>query len=298
MSAYNRLNVAITEISPESSLKVFGFINDIFNKELLKDFFKDNFMKYNAGEQYFICYYLKNYIKSGRYNTFNEWLKEKQTAYEDNGIEEEYFDFEERVIENRNNLLAILDSYETTASRRFKLLKKNKIPYNQYFDKLSNLEKTNFKIPLYYKPKIFRSFIIKAMSEIISKEQAEMFFLNSFKYGNNIYPTKFLNIEVTDRTLLTEQISIIKAKFDNEHKFQLRKKKEEYNKSIEKKRSTKLEYKKPIAIDFARIIYNSFPEIRDVYFSKSFKNPEYTLDRYLGNYTKNFVGVETLKGGS
>lgn len=296
MSVYERLNIAITEIHPDSASKVFAFIKKNFDNNLDKEFFKDNFMKYNAGEQHLICLYLKNYINSSRYNTFNNWLRDKQLEYEKNGIEQEYFEFEELISCNRDKLLSILDSRASTALRRFKLLKKHKIPYNHYFDEISNLEKTDFKIPLYFKPTILKKFIVKAMTEIVSKEQAEAFFFNSFEYGNNIGPTKFLNIEVTDRTLLTEQISIIKAKYDQEYKFQLQKKKEQYNKRNRNKKFTaKLEFKKPTAIDFAKIVYNSFPEIRDVYFTKNFKKPEYTLNKYLTNYTKNFIGIETFK---
>ena len=67
MRAYEKINHAITFLLPDSATKVFNFVNDLFNQDLDPEFFKQKFWNYNAAEQYFICYYLGDFIDAIEY---------------------------------------------------------------------------------------------------------------------------------------------------------------------------------------------------------------------------------------
>lgn len=295
MSAYDRINTAITELPPESAFKVFQLINELFENRLYKELFKQKFWNFDAGEQYYICFYLDYYFnRSERYTFFNKWLEQKEFTYKQAGEEELFHNFKEELLDNKQQLIAILDSYKKTAHRRLEKLKKYKVPFDQYagyFDR----GQINYRVPLFYKPNTFKELFIKAMSEIMSPNQAESFFYNSFEFGTNLPPVKFLYIELDNLTDIKEQIVFIKKHYDKDYLYVIENKLQSYNETLEKAMDGRnnlsdkqkefyknIEFNKATGIDFAKIIYNAFPEIRD-------KATDKDLDTFLTNYGKNLV---------
>ena len=290
MSAYDRINNVITELPPESAFKVFEFIKSLFDNRLDKQFFKDTFWSFNVAEQHYVCYYTKTYFDSSdRYTFFNKWIQEKGFEYSKAGEEQSFFDFKEELYQNRRQLVSILISYEKTAQRRLKQLKKFKVPFNQYSDYFPEGQ-IDYRIPLYFKPNKFKNYFLDVMNEVMSVEQAEEFFYNSFKFGNNLYDIKLLYIELNDLTLIKEQLSLVKREYDNHIKYQLEKLVLTHNGKIDTKPDkkqiwySKLTDDKPTLTDFAKIMYNAFPQLRDTA-SKHKKG----LDQFLTSYGSNLV---------
>ena len=269
MSAYDRINTAITELPPKSAYIVFNFIHELFENRLDKELFKQRFWNFNAGEQHYICLYLKHYFDgSERYTFFNKWLEQKELNYRQAGEEELFRDFKEELLENKQQLTAILYSYEKTAQRRLKQLKKYKVPFDEYAEFFYDGH-INYKIPLYFDHNTFREYFLKAMQEVMTLQQADAFFVNSFDFGSNLYPLRVLYIALNNLTHIKEQMSLVKEKYDEWFKYTSEKRVLDHNQSInslpiEKQNwYSKLLEQKPTNTDFAKIMYNAFPEIRD-----------------------------------
>lgn len=173
MSSYENLNVAITQILPESASKVFKYIDDIFKSELSKRVYLEKLEDCNAGEKHFMCFYLMKYLNSDRYSSFDDWLEVKRIEYESREEELLFHDFKDRVMENRERLIATLVMDEKEASKRFAKYIKYRVPYNVYTGYLDEGQ-FNYRILLYYKTNDFKEYFIKAMEEIMTKEQQKM----------------------------------------------------------------------------------------------------------------------------
>lgn len=277
MSSYENLNVAITQILPESASKVFKYIDDIFKSELSKRVYLEKLEDCNAGEKHFMCFYLMKYLNSDRYSSFDDWLEVKRIEYESREEELLFHDFKDRVMENRERLIATLVMDEKEASKRFAKYIKYRVPYNVYTGYLDEGQ-FNYRILLYYKTNDFKEYFIKAMEEIMTKEQAEEFFFNSFEYaGNkNSIPVKLLNIENVNQMTMYTQMFYVKKEYDKNYKYSLEDKMKKRNSKIEKMKKTrqvffkKHDFKKEKAKgeDFGKIIYNAFPEMRNKYLGK------------------------------
>ena len=288
MSRFDRINTAITQIPIPSAAKVFNFIDELFENRLDKEYFKQDFWNFDTGEQYFICYYLNIYFDSSdRYTFFNNWLKQKEDLYRQAGDEESFIDFKEELYANKQELLAILNSYKKTAERRFKTLLKHKVPFDLYSDYFTKGQ-IDYKIPLHYKPKEFKTYFLKKMSGLMTTHDTETFFYNSFDFGHNLYPVKLLNIELDNHTDIKERIIDVKTFYDSQRKYQLEKSLQAYNGnlvSLPKEKQPwhpRIEPEFPTLCDFAKIIYNAFPQIRDKALGKD-------LNQFLKNYGKNLV---------
>jgi len=289
MSTFERMNYAITQLPPKSASNVFCFIDRLFDHRLNKVYFKRCFWKFNTGEQQFICYYLNIYFcSSDRYAYFNRWLQQKEQSYLDAGVDpSSFYDYKEELEQNKRELLYILDSYKITAQRRFKTLLKHNVPYDRYFDYF-NQEVIDYKIPLYYKPKKFKEFFIKKMKGLMTASDAERFFYNSFDFGNNLNSVELLKIELDNQSDIKTQIFKVKREYNKERTFQLKKALKIYNNRLERlpenkrKWHNKFEFNPPTSIDFSKIIYNAFPQVRDKAINKD-------LDQFLRNYSKNLV---------
>lgn len=288
MSRFKRINTAITQIPIQSAAKVFSFIEELFENNLDKEHFKKDFWGFDTGEQYFICYYLSIYFDSSdRYTFFNNWLNQKEDLYGIAGEEEFFIDFKEELNQNKQELIAILDSYKKTAERRFKTLQKHKVPYDLYSGYF-NTGHIDYKIPLHYKPNEFKIYFLKSMTGLMTIDDANSFFYNSFDFGHNLYPVKLLNIELDNHTEIKERIIDVKIYYDGQRKYQIEKSLQAYNDnllnlSIEKQLwRPRVEPEFPTLFDFAKIIYNAFPQIRDKSLGKD-------LDQFVKNLSKNLV---------
>lgn len=290
MSVYDRINNAITELPPESAFKVFEFIKTLFDNRFDKQFFKDTFWSFNAAEQHYVCYYTKIYFDSSdRYTFFNKWIEEKGFEYSKAGEEQSFFDFKEDLYKNKQQLVAILTSYEKTAHRRLNQLKKYKVAFDEYGE-FFNEGIINYRLPLYFKHNKFKEYFLNAMQEVMTQQQAETFFVNSFDFGSNLYPIKLLYIELDNLTYIKEQISLVKKEYDDYYKYHSEKRILDHNDSVgnltpEKQEwYSKLKDEKPTNTEFVKIMYNAFPEIRDTA-SKHKKG----LDNFLKRYGSNLV---------
>lgn len=290
MSSYDRINNAITELPPKSAFNVFNFINELFENRLDKELFKQKFWSFNAGEQHYICLYLKYYFNGAkRYTFFNKWLQQKELQHTQAGEEQLFQDFKEDLYRNKQQLIAILFSYEKTAHRRLSQLKKYKVAFDEYGE-FFNEGVLNYRLPLYFKHNKLKDYFLKAMREVMTQQQAEAFFVNSFDFGNNLYPIKLLYIELESLTYIKEQISLVKKEYDDYYKYHSEKRIQDHNNSIdnltpEKQQwYSKLKDEKPTNTEFAKIMYNAFPEIRDTA-SKNKKG----LDNFLKTYGSNLL---------
>ena len=275
-SRYDRINTAITQIPVSSAVKVFTFIDELFENKLNKEFFKKNFWNFNTGEQHFVCFYLDIYLNSSKITSFfTNWLQQKEYSYGDANVSNEFDDYKEELLLNKQELITILDSYKKTAQRRFQMLLKNKISFDQHSRYFSN-DHIDFKIQLIYKPSDFKLFFIEVMKKIMTEKDALTFFYNSFEFGTNLHETKLLHIELNNLTDIKKQIDTIKERYDKDYKYVLENNLKPHNLKIEKLLTSrkilsgkqkefypKIELQSPTLSDFAKIMYNAFPEVRD-----------------------------------
>lgn len=283
-SRYDRINTAITQIPIASAVKVFSFINELFEHQLDKELFKKHFWDFNTGEQHFICYYLDIYFSNSKTTSFyNKWIEQKEQVYEDAGELEDFHDYKEILDHNKRQLLSILDSYKKTAERRFKMLLKHKINFDKY-SSFYNQGQIDYKIQLYYKPAEFKTYFIDAMKEVMTNDNAHAFFINSFEFGTNLHHVRLLYIELDNLTDIKEQINFVKKRYDEDYKYVLENNLKTHNQGLDKLMGTrnlsetqkqfyeKKQLKPPTLTDFAKIMYNAFPEVRDKAIGKSRPN--------------------------
>ncbi|MBO3096807.1 hypothetical protein [Gelidibacter pelagius] len=292
---YSRINTAITQIPIVSAVKVFSFVDKLFENKFDKHYFKDHFWNYNTGEQHFICYYLELYLNNSERTSFlNNWLNQQERIYHDAGAAEEFLDYKEEFTLNKQHLVAILDSYKKTAERRFKMLLKHKVSFDQYSDYF-NQGQIDYKIQLHNKPSDFKLFFLDAMNDVMTEQDALAFFFNAFEFGTNLNHAKLLFIELDNLTDIKERIDLVKKHYDEEYKYVLESKLKAYNQKIDEQMSsrkslsekqkefyTKRGLEPPTLTDFAKIMYNAFPEVRDRAIGKN-------LDHFLKNYGSNLL---------
>lgn len=294
-SRYDRIKTAITQIPTSSAVKVFSFIDDLFENKLDKKYFKQHFWTFNTGEQHFICDYLDIYLNGSEKESFlNNWLDQQELSYAESGEEELFHNYKEELTLNKSQLVAILDSYKITAERRFKMLLIHKISIDQH-SSYFNQGEINYKIQLHYRPLYFKEFFIKAMQEIMTNQDANAFFYNSFDFGTNLYHTKLLYIELDNLKDIKEQIDIVKKRYDKDYKYVLENKLKTHNQRIEKLKNSrenlsdqqkefysKTQLQPPTLTDFAKIMYNAFPQVRDKAIGKD-------LNTFLNTYGSNLL---------
>jgi hypothetical protein len=293
-SRYDRINTAITQIPISSAVKVFSFIEQLFENKLDKEIFKQHFWDFNTGEQHFICYYLDIYFNSSeRTSFFNKWLEQKEKIYRDAGELEDFYDFKEELGRNKQQLLDILGSYKRTAERRLKMLIKHKVDFDRYSD-FYKQGQIDYRIQLYYKPSDFKTFFIEEMKKVMTQENALNFFINSFEFGTNIHHVRLLYIELDNLTDIKEQMTNVKKRYDEDYKYVLENNLEAYNQKLVSRIALRnlsdaqkefyeiKQLEAPTLTDFAKIMYNAFPEIRDKAIGKS-------LNHFLKNYGSNLL---------
>lgn len=294
-SRSDRIKTTITQIPTSSAVKVFSFIDELFKNKLDKTFFKQHFWNFDTGEQHFICKYLDIYLNSSEKKSFlTKWLNQQEQTYAEAGDEELFYDYKEEFTLNKSQLVAILDSYRITAERRFKMLLIHKISFNQY-SSYFNQGEIDYKIQLHYKPSDFKLFFIEAMEEVMTNQDANAFFYNSFGFGTNLYHTKLLYIELDNLKDIKEQIDKVKKRYDKDYRYVLENKLKSHNERIEKLMSSrknlsdkqknyysKMELQPPTLTDFAKIMYNAFPQVRDKAINKD-------LNTFLKTYGSNLL---------
>ena len=294
-SRSDRTKTTITQIPTASAVKVFSFTDELFENKLDKEYFKQHFWSFDTGEQHFICKYLDIYLNSSEKKSFlTKWLDQQEQSYAEAGEEELFHDYKEELTRNKSQLVAILDSYKITAERRFKMLLLHKTSFNQY-SSYFNQGEVDYKIQLHYKPSDFKLFFIEAMEKVMTNQDANSFFYNSFDFGTNLYHTKLLYIELDNLKDIKEQIDIVKKRYDKDYKYVLENKLKTHNERIEQLMNfrknlsdkqkgfySKTELKAPTLTDFAKIMYNAFPQVRDKAIGKD-------LSAFLKTYGSNLL---------
>jgi hypothetical protein len=315
VSKYNRIKLELIDISPQSVSKVFLFLQNCFDNNLSPEYYKTNIINYSIYEQYFIVYYAKQYFSDSRESHLNKSLKKIANEYGDiynnNPIEDYFYQLQN----NAKTLLAILNQAENTISRQAKKSKKG------YFI-VENHSVYNYRIPFYLKHKIetdniilksrqkidieiFKRKVEEIISPIMDSKQFEEFFNNSFDFHGNLNSPQLLNIEMGNVKEVYCQFYKLYSYFKIERNDQTKIINDHYNKLIEDKTKKKdslpknsirikfikipeqFSLKKVTRIDVMKIMYNTFPQIRDSYFQHQNKNPNSTLDLYINTISRN-----------
>lgn len=309
MNKYNRINLELTDLSPESVSKVFLFLHNCLENDLSLEYYKNNISDYSISEQYFILHYAKQYF-SGSYNSYiNSWMKKQ---VEEIGEEEALLDRFENIGKKAQNLLAFLNQTENTIERRAKKFKKS----GAFITKDDS--PVEYRVPLYFKknknaikclssPVIdmenFKNKAKEIITTIMDTDQFEEFFDNSFSFRRNLKPVKLLYFEMGKAQDVYYQFYELYMYYRKERNHQNKIVSEHYDelitKSIERKESLS-EIKKNFTripeipsldkatrFDFMKVMYNTFPQIRESASKYLLKHPKSNLDSYLKTKSRN-----------
>lgn len=295
MSKYDRIRETILDLPPKSAKLVFEFINKLWENNLSKDYFDKHFWDFNVGVQSCICFYLEHYFTGSKKYSFFQFLEEKRSDYADAGEESDFPVYEETILKNRDELITkILNVYQATAKRRFRMLKHHQIPFWQ-FSKYFNHHVFDCKIPLYSDVEQFKTVVSEIFEGILSKQDLKFFFYNSFDFPTNLYHSQLLYIEVEDKKQVRQCMRQIMEHYNTTYKDDLESEIRKYNKAVDQRNISKIrkqfthrfpefEAVQPTREDFARITYNAFPIIRDN--QKPDQNREDFIDSWLSNFVK------------
>ncbi|MBF2707428.1 hypothetical protein [Flavobacterium soyangense] len=323
MPKYDRIKLELTDLSPKSASMVFEFLHILLEEHLLDlNYFKDSISNYSIREQYFIFKYAKSYFGYNSNSYLYDWLK-KQGIDNQTNDENKILDL---INTNSSNILNYIENNEKTTERRFKFYKKNesnyliggeiryKIPLRslttkvqldenpEFLEKLKLIDKKKndeFKIENYLVEKAsdyfleFKSEVFRLLTGLFDKNQVKELFYNSFSTGNNTNPI-CLNIEFKNSAELYNAFFEIYELYNSEKNSSLRSKQiiehKKQTKEIKKVRKgfkTKPSNKKITKLDIMKVMYNSFPQIRDSYKDFVARNPSTDLDKYLLTKSRN-----------
>ena len=271
----SKVNLLITTLPPEFAINVFSFVDVIFYSDLSLNVFKFKIEEFNVAEQYFIMFYLENYLDTKPESSyFNHWLKNKRHQFELNDELSKYSEFEKQIFANKATLEANMKTSFDLVKRRFTDLVSRNVPfdkYNGYFDK----DYFNYRIPIHSKKKEFKPFFIEKMKSLLSPEEAEEMFYNSFEFGNDLSYTKLLHFPLADIKELRRVIIDIYDEYQKHYASKIRLAIVKFNKSYFETPSDRRKYKRRIdpkipseKEDFIKMVYNAFPYFRDKYSSQ------------------------------
>lgn len=167
--------------------------------------------------------------------------------------------------------------------------------------------------------KHFKQYLRDLFQNMFSDEDVEHFIINSFKFKNNLYPIQLLYIEVDNITDFKNRMIELYNFYKDFYDAKRKRYRDYYDQSIEnilngKQRKKiidvngtvietedfvldkdssesrrkyynglkkKLELPEITKYDFTKILYNSFPHIREDYIKKMIDNPDYKLEDYI-----------------
>ena len=328
MPTYYRIKLDITDLSPESASKVFQFLHTLLvDHSLDLNYFKHIISKSDIGEQYFILKYAKLYFSHDPDSYLNNWLKKLDV---ENQIIEDNNSFE-LIITNISIILNYIENNEKTIERQYKFCKKNEFDYSnlnviRYKIPLRSLTiKTQFdgnlrafETPIFIgktdeertkkenyiieKPSDyfleFKSNVFRILANIFDESQIEKLFYNSFSLQRSDKDPNCLNLEFKDSKILYDAFFEIYQTYNSEKNSGLRVKQileqRKQNKEIKRTRKkfvAKLSNNKITKLDIMKIMYNSFPQIRDTYKSFAKKNPSTDLNKYLLTKSRNIKKI-------
>lgn len=310
---YSRIKLELTDLSPDSVAKVFLFLRCCLKNDLSIDYYKKNVLKHSIQEQYFISYYAKQYFSSSYNSYLNRWIEEQ---IKEVGREETLIDRFEIMGKRAESLLAYLNQTENTLIRQAKKVK------NKRVKAIIKQEVYDYRIPLYFKPKSednnkiysdlppfnkenFYNSLFGIMSIIMDKNQFQSFFHNSFAYLTNPYPIELLNIEIGNSKEVYTQFHKLYELYKEQRSHQNKVIGEYYKDKIQEIKKNKNRFpndsirKKFIRIpsipsinkvtrtDIMKIMYNTFPQIRESASEYLIEHPKSNLASYLKTKSRN-----------
>lgn len=313
MSNYNRINLDLTDLSPESASNIFLFLHNCLENEFSLEYYNNNILKYSIQERYFILNYAKQYFSNSPKSYLNKWMESQAKLIDGGEHRERLPDFFFRLSTNADIFLTFLKQSENTIKRQAKKTKKTGLSIttqNKLYD---------YRIPLYFKTdnkrdfsglssseinlKSFKIMTKEIIGEIMDSEQFEDFFNNSFSFQGNLDKIKLLNIEMGNRTIAYSQFFHLYSYYDDERKYQNKVIGHYYNRLIEERVRQKknlpeirgkfmkiptIPYLGTVTrFDFMKIMYNTFPLIREQASEYLLKHPESDLDSYLKTKCRN-----------
>ncbi len=315
MPKYDRIKLEITDLSLKSASMVFEFLDTCLESEELNvTYFKNNIDNYSIAENHFIFHYAKQYFSSSQRSYLNRWM--------DNRLGKDYqvqqsSKYASKIFEGAEEILDYVRLNEKRVERQYKVFKKKDL----YIYVKSN--PINYRIPLYFKnkteKKIIERLFVKEISlesfkmeaktiflEVMESEEFNIFFSNSFDYMGNIYPIEELNLEFEKSDTLYATIHRLYDYYNDVRNKQNEILSDYYQKLIDERLNPKDPINKPSEIrakfilsqkipniqkvgrlEFMKIMYNAFPQIRDSYYLYLRKNPNASLDSYLRTKSRN-----------
>lgn len=318
MSQYNRTKLELTDLSPESVSNIFLFLHSCLENNLTIKYFQSNLVKYSNIEQYFILFYAKVFF-SNSYNSYlNRWMNNQAENFIEEPFNTQMRENFNNISSNAGNLITYLNQIENTVRRQAKKSKKSRF----ISEKKHKVEKVyDYRIPLYFKtntkngtndfspPKIdkktFKNDSRDILIKIMDSNQFEEFFNNSFYFQFNSESIKLLSIEMGNAKDVYSQFYQLYQYYKNEKNHQNKIVNDYYSELI-KNEEIKLEklpkdfirrkfiripkipvITKVTRFDIMKIMYNTFPQIRESANEFLSKNPKSNLDAYLKTKSRN-----------
>ncbi len=309
---YSRIKLELTDLSPNSVSEIFLFLHNCLANDLSIDYYKKNVLKYSIQEQYFISYYAKQYFSSSYKSYLSRWMEEQVNEV---GREETLLNHFENIGKRAESLLAYLNQTENTLIRQAKKAK------NKRVKTIIKQEVYDYRIPLYFKPKSkediiysdsllidkndFYSKLYDVMSIVMDNIQFDRFFNNSFAYLTNPFSIELLNIEIGNSEEVYAQFHKFYILYKEQRNHQNKLIEQYYKEKIEEIKQNKNSLsddsvkKKFIRIpsiplmnkvtrtDIMKIMYNTFPQIRESASEYLIEHPKSNLASYLKTKSRN-----------
>ncbi|MEQ3663772.1 hypothetical protein [Olleya sp.] len=299
----------ISELFPDSALKVFKLIDKIFKSDLKITDFNSSFNELNTKEQYYLCNYLEKYLDQSSFaSRFPQWLLSKEEEFAAAGEQAMFYRYEKEVRQNRKKLLILLTSLKELSDKRYKFLEINNVKRGKDYQFLLN-HKEDYKIPLPIGLENFKEIFISKLSSVITKQEAEQFYNNSIDSNKLSYPIDLLYLKPSNKSLLRSVMYELYIIYINKPKmnvYEMKRAVKSYNLKLEpssesKRLLSQKAYKQPFKNDFVRVMYNAFPYIR-VNFHRHFvkslvelrsqKNHTKITQSFIELHLKNYLKVE------
>lgn len=139
----------------------------------------------------------------------------------------------------------------------------------------------------------FRNFFYNVLDGVLDREHSTKIFYNSFLFDGNFMETRFLNIEFENSQIIHNSFYKIFNRY-NELQTKLIEDILTEDENVKNMSTIRRKFIRKITktnestnVDFMKIMYNAFPQIRDTYTIYRKRNPHITLISYLTTKSRN-----------
>lgn len=305
MPKNNRIKLEITDLSPESASKVFQFLHILLEEEQLdENYFKEELLKFTLEQQYFIFVYAKSYFNSSEGGYLDRLLKSQERIYVDKETSQTFLEYTSLITKNASKIFNIASSNQLKVIvKKLKGSIKNNTAKDDFITQLAT-KPYKYRIPLYIKlekinnedfeteksqyrvSSIFNDFkkeVFNILKPILNPDQIQQFFYNSFAFHNNDYPIELLHFEIANKEIFNSCVRNLNNTYKNNVLNHVEKFTEDYNRKYNKDDK----FKSVGRLEFMRVMYNTFPQIRDSYNLYHQKDPSQSIDDYLTTQLQN-----------